>query len=218
MSFKLYRKQILEKKRMKKKMSRERQKELVKQKNSSNGSIRNDSYEEKNNISIERSEKTNKLINRIAEMNNKKEKDKDQPATNHISLNINQVQSNLNNEVSQEQIKVDFKMKSPKPPKPKAKKQQNETVNSLSNSVNLSQLIRDTQPMGGNQSKKRILMESKPKSEQRKIDVVERKQPIKIDVKKIKFKKSIQGRKNLLSDSESANAPVIKLKNLSIKK
>ena len=55
MTFKSYRKQILDKKRQKKKLAREKQKEIVRQKNSSNGSIKNDSEAEGNNQSMERS-------------------------------------------------------------------------------------------------------------------------------------------------------------------
>ena len=199
-TFKSYRKQILEKKRMKKKISQERKRELVEMKNSSNGSIRNESDGDKNNISIERSQNTSKLINRIMKMNNSKIKDNNQPdkdnfdspSSNHIKLDIKYTPNNLNNEVSQEQIKIKLNTKSPKPPKPRSKKNQNESVNSISGSVNLSQLIRDTNPSNQIQGKKGILTEDKPKSEQRKVDVIEQKQPIKIDIKNIKFKKRAQ--------------------------
>ena len=112
-----------------------------------------------------------------------------EPSTNNIKLNVNQYLNQPKDEVSQEQIKLSMKAKSPKPPKPILKKG-DESMNSLSNSVNLSQLIRDTKPQENSQPKKKLAVESKPKSEQRKLDSIEEKKPLKIDVKNIKFKKN----------------------------
>ena len=209
MTFKSYRMQILEKKKQKKKLTRERQKEIVRQKNSSNGSIKNDSDVERNNQSMERSVNTSKLINRITEINDKKKREKSEPAklkatesdSNQINLDVNYILKQKNEEVSQEQIKINLRTRSPKPPKPKLKKGGDESINSLSNSINISQLIKDTKPQESNLSKKKFVMESKPKSEQRKLDALKDKQPLKIDVKNIKFKKN-------------GKIPIVKLKKL----
>lgn len=72
LSFKQYRKALQDKKKKKKKETKQRMEEIVEKKNSSNGSI-NVSHDSKSeqNSSIRR-ESTNKLINRITELNAKK--------------------------------------------------------------------------------------------------------------------------------------------------
>lgn len=222
MTFKQYRKMMQQEKSKRKKSIKERQKEIIKRKNSSNGSIKAESESEVADQTVERSRKTQSLINRIAEANSKKARGKSEPVrldVNNTKAQKSEAQAspkkaNINEGINQDQIEVNFKplspkpsspLKSPKPPKPTSKKNTNESVGSVSNSVNISQLLRDVAPTENVQKKRRIVLKTKPKIDLGNFDFNEdsKKAPAKIDIGKISLKKS-------------GKAPVIMLKKAQI--
>lgn len=156
MTFKKYRQEILNKKKKIKKQIKEKQKELIERKNSSNGSIKGNYlsayYLDKQSDLDESSrkrEKTQKLINRIIENTEKQGKHKsktskssfarDNTKANNLSPeNMKERDSGRSNELQ--------RLVSPKPPKPNRIDSSSNILSQSNNSMNISQLLRETNP------------------------------------------------------------------------
>lgn len=180
--------------------------------------MKNEEIKEVTESAKKRKEKTNKLINRIIELNKKKGLD-DSSERSHVNiskLTVNKSNQKVGINVSDlDPPKRDsdlsnkgpsperLQLTSPKPPKPTRRPESDSNLMSHSGSINVTQLLKETQVAVDKQVPNQRQSVRKVSKEQKKIKVLSKNKIEKIDINNVKLK-------------TSGKAPVLKLKKVHI--